>query len=79
MFGSGRSAFAGLFKSKGFLTTLCIILFGQILIVSFGGTMFSVVPLSIADWVYIVASSSVVLWVGEFFRLCKWLFRDRSK
>lgn len=79
VFGSGRSAFAGLFKSKGFLTTLCIILFGQILIVSFGGTMFSVVPLSIADWVYIVASTSVVLWVGEFFRLCKWLFRDRSK
>jgi len=31
--------------------------------------MFSVVPLSWADWGYIIAGTSIVLWIGEIIRL----------
>ena len=45
------------------------ILLGQILIVSIGGEFFSVVPLKVTDWVIIIASTSLVLWIGELLRL----------
>ena len=48
-----------------------VILVGQILIVTFGGEMFNVTPLKIVDWVRIIAVTSLVLWVGELFRLFK--------
>ena len=38
-------------------------------IVTFGGTMFSVMPLAIEDWAVIIAATSVVLWAGELRRL----------
>lgn len=67
-FVTGRSAFH--FKGcKGFGIIALIILVGQVIIVQFGGKMFSVTPLSICDWVAIIASTSLVLWVGELFRL----------
>ena len=49
--------------------TLAIILVGQILIVTFGGAMFEVVPLSLGDWVRIILGTSVILWAGELGRL----------
>lgn len=67
-FETGRSAFH--FKGcKGFLFIAFIILVGQILIVSFGGQFFNVQPLLFIDWVIIIASTSLVLWIGEFLRL----------
>ena len=48
-----------------------VILIGQILIVTFGGEMFNVTPLKIVDWVIIIVVTSLVLWVGELFRLFK--------
>jgi len=48
-----------------------VILVGQIIIVTFGGEMFNVTPLKIVDWVIIIAVTSLVLWVGELFRLFK--------
>lgn len=48
-----------------------VILIGQILIVTFGGEMFNVTPLKVVDWVIIIAVTSLVLWVGELFRLFK--------
>lgn len=67
-FETGRSAFH--FKGcKGFLFIALIILVGQILIVSFGGQFFNVQPLLFIDWVIIIASTSLVLWIGEFLRL----------
>ena len=42
---------------------------GQYLIVTFGGEMFSVVPLSWKDWGIIIGSTSLVLWIGEIGRL----------
>lgn len=70
-FMEGRSAFANLKDSKSFLLVALLILIGQYLIVTFGGEMFSVIPLSLKDWAIIIGSSSFVLWIGELFRLFK--------
>ena len=68
---TGCSAFKGLFSNYTFLVVCALIVVGQVLIVSFGGVMFSVVPLSLESWAVITASTSVVLWVGEIVRLFK--------
>lgn len=68
-YASGHSAFHGLLHDTGFLIVASLIVIGQILIVSFGGEVFRVVPLSLADWAIIIASTSVVLWIGELIRL----------
>ena len=70
-FGNVQSAFERLASCKGFLWVTLIILAGQILIVSVGGALFSVTPLSVMDWVYIFVGTSVVLWVGEIYRLVR--------
>ena len=64
-----RSAFANLKESKSFLMVALLIIAGQYLIVTFGGEMFSVVPLSWKDWGTIIGSTSLVLWIGEIGRL----------
>jgi Ca2+-transporting ATPase len=48
-----------------------LIFIGQILIVTFGGELFGVVPLRLEDWAKIIVGSSVVLWVGEILRRVK--------
>lgn len=68
-FMEGRSAFANLKGCKSFLMVALLIIVGQYLIVTFGGEMFSVVPLSWKDWGIIIGSTSLVLWVGEAGRL----------
>lgn len=67
-FGTGRSAFH-IAHCDGFVFIALLILVGQYLIVTFGGTMFSVVPLKAADWGIVIAATSAVLWVGELRRL----------
>lgn len=66
---TGCSAFKGLLSDYTFLAVCALIVVGQILIVSFGGTMFNVVPLSLESWLQITIATSVVLWVGEIVRL----------
>ena len=68
---TGCSAFKGLLSNHTFLAVCALIVVGQLLIVSFGGVMFNVVPLSLESWAVITASTSVVLWVGEIVRLFK--------
>ena len=68
-FMTGKSAFKGLAQSTSFVWVALIILIGQYLIVTFGGEMFNATPLSWKDWGIIIASTSVVLWVGEIIRL----------
>ena len=74
-FGSGHSAFWKIRESKVFFGTVFMILVGQILIVEFGGQMFNVYfssagsGLRLADWLYIIAGTSVVLWIGEIVHL----------
>lgn len=67
-FGTGRSAFH-MAHCDGFVFIALLILVGQYLIVTFGGTMFSVVPLKAADWGIVITATSAVLWVGELRRL----------
>lgn len=67
-FATGRSAFH--FKDcGGFITIAAIILFGQIGIVTVGGDFFNVEPLKLSDWLIIISSTSIVLWIGELVRL----------
>jgi len=66
--GTTRSAFDGLFKNKAFLLIAGVILFGQILLVQFGGDVFRTTPLGALDWVVIVLATSPVLMAGELLR-----------
>lgn len=63
-------------KCSGFVMIALLILLGQIIIVSIGGEMFSVMPLSIEDWLIIILSTSVVLWIGELIRILKKLVKN---
>ncbi|MBD5316213.1 MAG: calcium-translocating P-type ATPase, PMCA-type [Bacteroides sp.] len=67
-FATGRSAFH-LRGCKGFVMIATLIFLGQILIVSFGGEFFNVEPLRLSDWLIIIGSTSLVLWIGELLRL----------
>lgn len=44
---------------------------GQILIIITGGAFFNVVPLTLLDWIIIIAGTSTILWAGEIIRLLK--------
>ena len=67
-YATGRSALH--FRNcRGFCMIALIIGLGQILIVTAGGVMFNVVPLKLTDWIIIIVSTSMVLWVGELIRL----------
>ncbi|MDE5924390.1 MAG: cation-translocating P-type ATPase, partial [Muribaculaceae bacterium] len=69
-FATGRSAFH--FKGcGGFMLIALVILLGQVLIVSIGGEFFNVTPLRLTDWLIIIGGTSIVLWLGELFRLFK--------
>ncbi len=67
--GSNRSAFSGILENPYFLSVSALILVGQILIVTFGGAAFRVVPLDAATWIKLLAVTSLVLVVGEIVRL----------
>ena len=68
-YGDKKSAFSDLKESKAFLFVSSLIIVGQYLIVTFGGKMFNVVPLAWKDWGIIIASTFVVLFVGEIVRI----------
>ncbi len=60
--------------SKGFVLIAIAILGGQVLIVNFAGSLFSVAPLELQDWLRILLITSPVLLVGEIvrgLRLCR--------
>jgi Ca2+-transporting ATPase len=64
-----RSAFGSMAKSQSFMLIALVIIIGQIFIVNFGGKMFNVTPISFNDWIYIIVGTSVVLIMGEVYRL----------
>jgi len=70
-FFSGKSAFHGLTKSVGFEIVAVVIFFGQFLIVEIGGDVFRTTPLTLLEWVVIIGSTSIVLWIGEAVRFAK--------
>lgn len=68
VFGTTDSAFKGISKSYGMELIVLAILVGQFLIVQFGGAVFRTTPLDLVTWVIIIASTSLVLWIGEAIR-----------
>jgi len=75
VFGTSDSAFKGITQSYGMELIILAILGGQILIVQFGGAVFRTVPLDLHTWIAIVASTSLVLWMGELIRLVRRLMQ----
>ncbi|MBP3349219.1 MAG: calcium-translocating P-type ATPase, PMCA-type [Bacteroidaceae bacterium] len=78
-FATGTSAFNSIWKCNGFLCVALLIVVGQILIVTFGGEMFSVTPLSTSDWWQLILTTSVVAIVGEIFRFSAYIFTRCKK
>ena len=72
--GSVHSAMRYLYRCRGLLLVLLMILVGQWLIVTFGGKMFRTTPLSLTSWMYIIIGTSPVLILGEAYRLIKRLW-----
>lgn len=71
VFGTNDSAFKHITKTYGMEVVVLAILLGQFLIVQFGGEVFRTEPLSLQEWVWIILSTSLVLWVGEVVRWIK--------
>lgn len=71
VFGTTDSAFKGLSKSYGMELVVLAILGGQFCIVQFGGDIFRTELLNFHTWVVIIATSSLVLWIGEIIRLVR--------
>lgn len=68
VFGTNHSIFKDASHAMGMLGVALIILVGQLVIVTFGGKVFRTEPLSVMEWIYIIAGTSLVLWVGEIWR-----------
>jgi P-type Ca2+ transporter type 2C len=64
-FGRSGSVLPSLANNLSFVAIAAAILVGQVLLVQFGGEVFRTVPLSILDWVVMLAATSIVLIVGE--------------
>ncbi len=76
--GGNNSAFYKLGENRSFIFIAIVIFVLQIVIIEFGGAFFRTSPLELTDWVKIVASTSLVLWVGEAVRLIK-RFKEKRR
>ena len=74
---SHHTTFRHFLKDKGMILVLVLVLVGQWIIVTFGGEMFRTTPLSLHEWLLIIGSTSVVLWVGELWRAFKRMIAKR--
>ena len=74
---SHHTAFRHFLKDRGMILVLVLVLVGQWIIVTFGGEMFRTTPLSLHEWLFIIGSTSVVLWAGELWRTFKRMIAKR--
>ena len=74
---SHHTAFRHFLKDRGMILVLVLVLVGQWIIVTFGGEMFRTTPLSLHEWLLIIGSTSIVLWVGEIWRALKRMIAKR--
>ena len=68
-FGTAHSAFHNINGSRVFFLVVSLIFVGQVLIVQFLGSMFNCVPLSIAEWGWLVLGTMPVMLVGEVYHM----------
>ena len=82
-FATKQLAFTSIWNCNGFLCVGISIIVGQILIVTFGGEMFNVTPLSVSDWWQLILATSVVALIGEVIRIiaiaCNQQKRDKKE
>ena len=69
--GSNHSAFRYLWRNRGLIIVLAMIIIGQWLIVEFGGEMFRTDGMSVKEWAVVTIATSAVMWIGEAWRLYK--------
>lgn len=69
--GSSHSTFRYLLRDRGLLIVLLSIMLGQWIIVEFGGNMFRTDGLTWQEWALIISATSIVMWLGEVWRLIK--------
>jgi Ca2+-transporting ATPase len=65
----GASAFSNLAGNPNLLFVAAAIAGFQFVVVTFLGQLFQTVPLGIVDWIVIIAATSSVLALGEFYRM----------
>ncbi len=76
LFGTHHSVFTHYSQIVGTLSVVWLILILQVCIVTFGGALFRVEPLTLETWLYIILGTSPVFIVGEVYR---GIMRWRSK
>ncbi len=62
------SAFNGIGENRLFMGIAAAIVIGTVLIIQFGGSIFRTTPLSLIDWLAVIALTSPVLLLPEFLR-----------
>ncbi len=73
--GSNHSAFRYLWRNRGLLIVLVMIIAGQWLIVEYGGEMFRTDGMNWKEWTVVIATTSLVMWIGEAWRLLKRIWK----
>lgn len=73
--GSNHSAFRYLWRNRGLLIVLVMIIAGQWLIVEYGGEMFRTDGMNWKEWSVVIAATSLVMWIGEAWRLLKRIWK----
>lgn len=73
--GSNHSAFRYLWRNRGLLFVLVMIIAGQWLIVEYGGEMFRTDGMNWKEWSVVIAATSLVMWIGEAWRLFKRIWK----
>ncbi|MBR4602544.1 MAG: cation-translocating P-type ATPase, partial [Prevotella sp.] len=75
--GSNHSAFRYLLRNRGLLIVLVMIIVGQWLIVEYGGEMFRTDGMNWKEWVAVIGLTSIVMWVGEIWRMFKRIWKQK--
>ena len=70
-FASGHTAFFNIKGSKVFFLVVLGIFIGQYIIVTVGGQMFSVTPLALIDWGWIIGATSLIMFIPLITKLIK--------
>jgi Ca2+-transporting ATPase len=66
-----QSGLKGVLSNPTFLMIMFLIIVGQFLIVTFGGSIFQTQPLGVIEWALIFGSTASVLVFGEIVRLIR--------
>jgi Ca2+-transporting ATPase len=72
------SGLVGLTRNLVFLAVLAVVVLGQVVIVTFGGAVFKVEPLSATDWLAIAAGTASVLVFAEVTRRVRMISSEKA-